>query len=97
MFDLLISGGWIVDGSGNIRYLGDVGVAGERIVAIGNLRGQPARRVIAADGLVVCPGFVDMHSHSDILWLAQPDAGLCPLACGLVETKLYFAVHRPER
>jgi N-acyl-D-amino-acid deacylase len=74
MFDLLITGGWIVDGSGNIRYRGDVGVAGERIVAIGNLGGQPARRTIAADGLVVCPGFVDMHSHSDILWLAQPDA-----------------------
>lgn len=74
MFDLLITGGFVVDGSGNNRYLGDVGISGNRIVEIGRLRGRPAKRTIDADGLVVCPGFVDMHSHSDVLWLAQPDA-----------------------
>lgn len=74
MFDLILEGGWIVDGSGNPGYWGDVGVQGDRIAAIGRLKGAPARRRLKADGLVVCPGFVDMHSHSDIFWLAQPEA-----------------------
>jgi N-acyl-D-amino-acid deacylase len=74
MFDLLISGGRVVDGSTNAWYLADVGVVGDRIAAIGRLAGSPARRAIDARGLVVCPGFVDMHSHSDVLWLDQRDA-----------------------
>ncbi|MGC8827430.1 MAG: N-acyl-D-amino-acid deacylase family protein, partial [Anaerolineae bacterium] len=74
MFDLIVEGGWIVDGSGNPGRWGDVGVQGDRIAAIGRLKNTPARRRLKADGLVVCPGFVDMHSHSDIFWLAQPEA-----------------------
>ena len=74
MYDLLITGGQVVDGSGNHWRRADVAVSGGRIVAIGRLAGSLARRTISADGLVVCPGFVDMHSHSDVLWLAQPDA-----------------------
>lgn len=74
MFDLLILGGRIIDGSGNPWYQADVGIRGDTIVAIGNLSGAKASRTIDARGLVVCPGFVDMHSHSDVIWLAQPDA-----------------------
>lgn len=74
MFDLLIVGGRVVDGSTNAWYLADVGVSGGRIAAIGRLAGSQAHRTIDADGLVVCPGFVDMHSHSDAIWLDQPDA-----------------------
>jgi N-acyl-D-amino-acid deacylase len=74
MFDLLITGGRVVDGSGNAWYRADVGVVGDSVAAIGNLSGMPAGRTIDAVGLVVCPGFVDMHSHSDVYWLAQPDA-----------------------
>ena len=74
MFDLLISGGRVVDGSGNPWHLADVGVIGDQIAAIGRVAGSRARRIIDASGLVVSPGFVDMHSHSDVLWLDQPDA-----------------------
>ena len=74
MYDLLITDGRVVDGSGNAWYRADIGITGDTIAAIGRLRGEPARRTIQADGLVVCPGFIDMHCHSDIVWLAQPDA-----------------------
>jgi len=74
MFDLLITGGRVVDGTANAWYLADVGITGDRIAAIGRLAGSEAHRTIDAGGLVVCPGFVDMHSHSDVLWLDQRDA-----------------------
>lgn len=64
--DLLIRGGRIVDGTGNPWFLGDVAIRGERIEAIGPLSPSiRARRTIDAKGLVVAPGFIDMHSHSD--------------------------------
>jgi len=63
-YDLVIRGGKIVDGSGNPWFHGDVAVKGDRIAAIGRVAGD-ARRVINATGLVVAPGFIDIHSHSD--------------------------------
>ena len=64
-YDLLIKNGRIVDGAGNPWYGGDMGVVEDRIAAIGRLSDSRARRVIDAGGLVVTPGFVDAHSHSD--------------------------------
>ncbi|HYO83399.1 MAG TPA: amidohydrolase family protein [Bryobacteraceae bacterium] len=64
-FDVLIQGGRVVDGTGNPWRLADVGVRGGRIAAVGNLRGQPATRIVDAAGLVVAPGFIDIHNHSD--------------------------------
>lgn len=65
-YDLLIRGGKIVDGTGNPWFLGDVAVRGDRIAAIGQLPAEAkAKRVLNAQGLVVSPGFIDMHSHSD--------------------------------
>jgi len=72
MFDVIIQGGHIVDGSGNPWYYGDVGIRGDRITAIGKLKGADTRRVIDASDRVVCPGFIDMHTHSDIMLLANP-------------------------
>ena len=67
-YDLVIRGGTIIDGSGAPRVAGDVAVRGDRIVAVGAvpLRG---RSEIDARGLIVAPGFIDMHSHSDYLLL----------------------------
>jgi N-acyl-D-amino-acid deacylase len=69
MYDLLIRQGRIVDGTGNPWFLGDVAVRGDRIVAVGRVPAGTAKRVIEARGLVVAPGFIDMHSHSDYLIL----------------------------
>src|ERR671932_2808986 len=72
MLDLLIRGGRIIDGAGNPWTAADVGIAGDRIVAVGRLAGESAARVVDADGLFVCPGFVDMHTHSDLQLLVNP-------------------------
>lgn len=63
-FDLLITGGEIVDGTGAPRYRADLGVCGDRIAAIGNLAGATAKQTIPAEGLMVAPGFVDPHTHA---------------------------------
>jgi N-acyl-D-amino-acid deacylase len=68
-FDLVVRGGLVVDGSGTPAVRGDVGVVGDRIVAVGEVDGQ-GREEIDADGLVVAPGFVDAHTHMDaqVFW-----------------------------
>jgi len=63
--DLLIENGRIVDGTGNPGFHGDVGIRGDRIVKIGDLDGWTAERTLDASGLVVSPGFIDMHTHAD--------------------------------
>ena len=72
MFDVVIVGGTIVDGTGAPGYRADVGVAGETIEAIGDLSQAEARRVIDATGLTVSPGFIDTHAHSDGVLLIDP-------------------------
>ena len=73
MLDVLIRSGKVIDGAGNPWIRADVGIAGGRIVAVGKLTGEVAQRTIDADGLFVCPGFIDMHTHSDLQLLAQPE------------------------
>src|SRR5258705_7227355 len=73
-WSLLIRGGTMVDGSGSPARAADVAVEGERIAAVGpGLSGQ-ADRVIDAAGKMVSPGFIDMHSHSDLFYFACPSA-----------------------
>ncbi len=71
-YDLVLAGGTVVDGSGAPGRRADVAVNGDRIVAIGDLHGQPARRVVDATGLVVAPGFIDMLGHSEATILVDP-------------------------
>jgi N-acyl-D-amino-acid deacylase len=72
VYDLIISGGRIIDGSANPWFYGDIGIRNERIVAIGKLDQTKTRRTITAEGRVVCPGFIDMHTHSDVMLLENP-------------------------
>jgi len=74
VYNLVIRNGRIVDGAGNPWFLGDVAIRGERIVAVGRVPAGKARREIDAKGLVIAPGFIDMHSHSDDLLLEDGDA-----------------------
>jgi N-acyl-D-aspartate/D-glutamate deacylase len=64
MYDLVIRGGTIVDGSGGAPFSGDVAIDGDRIVQVGEVSGQ-GRREIDAAGLIVTPGWVDIHTHYD--------------------------------
>ncbi len=63
--DVLIRGATIIDGTGQPAIVADIAIRGERIVAIGKLADLKASRVIDAKGLVVAPGFIDLHTHSD--------------------------------
>lgn len=72
MFDVVIAGGTVVDGSGSAGYRADVGIAGEKIEAIGDLAAYEARRVVDARGLAVSPGFIDTHTHSEGALLVDP-------------------------
>ena len=76
MFDTLIQGGWVVDGDGGPRRRADVGIEDGRITGIGPDLDTAGATVLDADGRIVCPGFVDVHTHYD----AQPfwDGTLSP-------------------
>jgi len=64
-YDILIRNGHVYDGTGNPWFRADVAIRGDRIVAVGELPGASAARVIEATGLAVAPGFIDIHSHAD--------------------------------
>lgn len=69
---LLLRGGQVIDGSGASARRADVLVEKDRIVEVGEVRGDAAARAIDVSGLVVAPGFIDVHTHDDRLLLAEP-------------------------
>ena len=74
MYDLLIKNGTVVDGTGAKRRAADVAVEGDRIVKIAPSISTPAKNVINAEGLFVTPGFIDVHSHADLLAVIPNDS-----------------------
>ncbi len=71
-FDLVITNGHIIDGTGSPWYSGDVGIRDGKIAAIGNLSAAPRKRTIDAAGKVVAPGFIDMLGQSEMTILVEP-------------------------
>ncbi|MCX6053457.1 MAG: D-aminoacylase [Chloroflexi bacterium] len=86
MLDLIIKNGMVLDGSGKRGVLSDVAIQKDRIVEVGLLPGAEALRVVDARGQIVCPGFVDMHSHTDYT------LPICPSADNLVSQGITTAV-----
>lgn len=72
MYDFLVQGGWVIDGTGNPARKADVAVEGGRIAAVGALKNARAKRILDARGKMVCPGFIDAHSHTDVTVEANP-------------------------
>jgi len=100
--DFLLRGGFVIDGAseGSVPARSDVAVQGDRIIAIGDLSDINAERTIDVDGLYVCPGFIDVHSHSDFTLLAdgRAEGKICQGItteingnCGLSAAPLYGA------
>jgi N-acyl-D-amino-acid deacylase len=69
-FDLILAGGTVVDGTGRQPYTADVGIRENRIAALGDLTGALTEKTLDARGRTVAPGFMDPHSHSDIVYTA---------------------------
>ena len=99
MHDIVIRGGTILDGSGRAGSAGDLAIDGDKIAAVGGKAG-PGRREIDADGLLVTPGWVDVHTHYD--GQATWDPVLAPSSWHGVTTIMFgncgvgFAPVRPE-
>lgn len=73
-FDLVIRNGFLIDGSGNPWFRTDIGISGGKIVKVGRLGTVRAKRFMDAEGLMISPGFIDIHSHSDLTVLINPRA-----------------------
>ena len=81
-FDLIIKNGVLVDGTGSAKRVADIGIQGDKIIYIGDITNRPNSDVINADGCIVAPGFIDIHSHSDFFCLVSPES----------ESKIYDGV-----
>ena len=106
-FDTILSGGDVLDGQGSPSVKTDVGIVGEKIAAVGDLSQASAGRRIDCTGKTVCPGFIDIHTHSDITVLFQRDllsslsqgvtsevVGNCGFSLGLATPDPIFALER---
>jgi N-acyl-D-amino-acid deacylase len=74
MLDLKITGGQVLDGAGGPAVRADIGIRGDQITDVGDLTAAEARVTVGAAGKYVCPGFIDVHSHSDSYLLIEPSA-----------------------
>jgi N-acyl-D-amino-acid deacylase len=81
--DLIIRDATVFDGLGGPRFRADVGVTGDRIVAVGDLGASEADREVDADGMALAPGFIDAHTHDDRAVLCGPACMLCKMSQGV--------------
>jgi len=71
-YDLILKGGWVIDGTGGPPFRGDVALLDTMIAEVGRLDGAGAARVLDVTGRYVVPGFIDAHVHGDLMLLADP-------------------------
>ena len=71
-FDLILKGGWVIDGTGGPAFRADVALIDTMIAEVGRLEGAEAARVVDVTGQYVVPGFIDAHVHGDLMLLADP-------------------------
>jgi len=81
--DLIVRDATVFDGTGAPRRVADVGVTGERIVAVGDLGAASADREIVASGKALAPGFIDSHTHDDRAVFCGPECTLCKISQGV--------------
>lgn len=106
-FDVVIAGATVIDGTGAPGTVTDVGVVGDRIVAIGDLSGIPCGARVHGEGRVLAPGFIDIHTHSDFSLLFTPGmesslaqgvtaevVGNCGISLGLASPGELFSLER---
>ena len=106
-YDVILRGGTVLDGTGSPSQRADIGIAGERIAAVGDLSNSQAAKVINADGLRIAPGFIDIHTHSDISATYDPGqasaigmgvttqvVGNCGLSLGMATNADVFAFEK---
>ena len=100
MYDTIFAGGMVVDGTGSPPIRADVGIRADRIAAVGDLSAAQARERIDCEGLVVSPGFIDVHTHYDpqVLWDAElsPSSWYGVTTVMLGNCGLTLAPMRPE-
>ena len=73
MFDIIIVNGTIIDGTGKPKFQSDIGIKGEHIETIDGLKNVESKRIIDATNLMVAPGFIDTHTHSEGDLLINPE------------------------
>ncbi|MBL7210901.1 MAG: D-aminoacylase [Desulfobacteraceae bacterium] len=76
MYSLVFKNVKVIDGVGNPWYYADVGIEGDKIVHVGRIEGADSRRIIEGKNMALAPGFIDMHSHSDLIFLSEKQAEL---------------------
>ena len=103
-YELIIEGGTVIDGSGAQRRNADIGISGDKISAVGDLKQATAQNRLDASNRIVAPGFIDVHTHDDHALLAKPDMaykasqGVATVVagnCGISLAPLRFKGDRP--
>ena len=98
-YDLAILGGRLYDGTGAAARRADVGVSGDTVSKVGRISRREASEVLDATGLVVAPGFIDVHTHSDLTLLAcrRGDGYFaCPRCHGTARDTKFAVLHFGE-